>query len=125
LNEAAASLTSLQAKLDDATSYAERLAVSLHAKHYQQDAPNWKPLPDLYGILTQLDNMSTGFTRAEAAERNVQMAVEALRKIGGLDIGAPPFIETTEGYGSFAVMTARTTLDHIPKPPSQKEEDHE
>jgi hypothetical protein len=43
--------------------YATRLAVSLWEQHYKGDAPNWRPLPDLLGVLTQIDNMTTGLTR--------------------------------------------------------------
>jgi len=45
----------------EAGCYAERLAVTLWEKHYKHDAPHWKPLSgDLIGILTQIDNMTTG-----------------------------------------------------------------
>ncbi|WP_244103967.1 hypothetical protein [Burkholderia gladioli] len=44
--------------------YATQLAVSLHQQHYDVSAPNWKPLPDLMGVLTQIDNMTCGLTPA-------------------------------------------------------------
>lgn len=47
----------------DALGYATRLAESMWRKHYQQDAPNWQPFDDLMGVLTQIDNMTTGLTR--------------------------------------------------------------
>lgn len=43
--------------------YATRLATSVWEKYYKDDAPEWKPLPDLMGVLTQIDNMITGLTR--------------------------------------------------------------
>jgi hypothetical protein len=44
--------------------YAKRIAMSLHDQHYPEfDA--WKPLPDLAGILTQIDNMTSGLTRKD------------------------------------------------------------
>jgi hypothetical protein len=46
-----------------ATTYARELAVSLWEKHWKATAPNWKPLDDLYGILTQIDNMTCGMVR--------------------------------------------------------------
>lgn len=49
-----------------ATDYAKRLAVSLWDKHYREHAPNWKPLDDLYGILTQIDNMICGLKTGAA-----------------------------------------------------------
>jgi hypothetical protein len=50
--------------LEEATRYAERLAVAIHAKHYAGSAPQWKPLSgDLLGLLTQIDNMTAGMGR--------------------------------------------------------------
>jgi hypothetical protein len=34
-------------------------------KHYKDVAPDWKPLDDLIGVLTQIDNMTTGLKRAD------------------------------------------------------------
>jgi hypothetical protein len=57
------------AKSDDYYGYASRLAVALWEKHYKDIAPQWKPLDDLMGVLTQIDNMASGLTRlAQQAE---------------------------------------------------------
>lgn len=48
--------------------YAHRLATALWEKHYKADAPDWRPLPDLLGTLTQIDNMCSGLTRFPANE---------------------------------------------------------
>ena len=49
----------------EATGYAERLAVALWEKHYKQINLHWRPLSgDLIGILTQIDNMTVGLSRA-------------------------------------------------------------
>lgn len=48
----------------DCLGYATRLLVSLMEKHYPDRSPEWAPLPDLYGVLTQIDNLSTGLSRA-------------------------------------------------------------
>ena len=47
----------------DAYGYASRLAVALWEQHYKDVAPQWKPLDDLMGVLTQIDNMTSGLTR--------------------------------------------------------------
>lgn len=39
------------------------LAVALHAKHYADETPGWQPLDDAEGILSQIDNMTTGLCR--------------------------------------------------------------
>jgi hypothetical protein len=45
--------------------WAIELAVSLAKKHYPE-APHFQPLPDLLGVITQIDNMTTGLCRAPA-----------------------------------------------------------
>jgi hypothetical protein len=45
-----------------ARNYATTLAINLHAKHYPEET-QWKPLPDLLGVLTQIDNMTSGLVR--------------------------------------------------------------
>ena len=48
-----------------AVAYAERLARMLWQEHYAEDAPQWEPLAgDLLGLLSQIDNMASGLTRA-------------------------------------------------------------
>jgi hypothetical protein len=47
-------------------------------KHYPE-APQWEPLPDLIGLLTQIDNMTTGLVRAEAHAAELREAWEAGR----------------------------------------------
>ena len=53
----------------DAYGYAERLAEAIWQKHYKSTAPQWKPLDDLLGVLTQIDNMTAGLTTPPAAQR--------------------------------------------------------
>ena len=53
---------------DHSYSYAVRLASHLWSKHYSEDAPLWTPLSDLPGVLTQIDNMLTGLSRAQVAQ---------------------------------------------------------
>jgi hypothetical protein len=58
-------ITALKAALaqqaePDAYGYASRLAVAIWEKHYKDTAPQWKPLDDLMGVLTQIDNMTSG-----------------------------------------------------------------
>jgi hypothetical protein len=40
--------------------YAKHLAIAIWEKHYKVVAPDWRPLPDLMGVLTQIDNMAVG-----------------------------------------------------------------
>jgi len=59
----------MEAEARAAWSYATTLAVSMHRQHYAEDSPNWQPLTDLVGLLTQIDNMYAGLRNdLEAAE---------------------------------------------------------
>lgn len=55
----------LRNELSPAKGYAERLAKSLWEKHYRSESPDWKPLDNLMGVLTQIDNMVSDLTRKE------------------------------------------------------------
>lgn len=48
--------------------YAKQLAQSIHDRCYPE-SPQWEPLPDLMGVLTQIDNMSVGMDRKEEPKR--------------------------------------------------------
>ena len=61
----------------DAYGYAARLAVAIWEKHYKDTAPQWKPLDYLIGVLTQIDNMTSGLTR-QAQQEEPQTIDEAL-----------------------------------------------
>jgi hypothetical protein len=45
---------------EPAYSYAKQLSEAIWSKHYKDIAPHWKPLDDLIGVLTQIDNMTAG-----------------------------------------------------------------
>lgn len=60
--------------------YALRLATVMARKHWPEIG-GWKPLPDLMGLLTQIDNMVAGMVRRPApvpAAEDVREAAEAL-----------------------------------------------
>jgi len=58
---------------DSPYEYAARLATHVWEKHFKEDSPEFKLLPDVLGVLTQLDNMIAGMTR-----ENVKPAQEYL-----------------------------------------------
>lgn len=47
---------------EQARGYATRLATILAEKHWPENK-EWRPLPTLIGVLTQIDNMTTGLVR--------------------------------------------------------------
>ena len=50
----------LEAEFAKVKDYATTLATSMHRQHYTETAPNWQPLDDVLGLLTQIDNMYAG-----------------------------------------------------------------
>lgn len=63
---------------DDALKYATNLCVLLAEKHFDAN-PSWRPLPDLYGVISQIDNMTSALVRDNSAARaklNAQWADE-------------------------------------------------
>ena len=83
-------IAQLKQQLADAHGYATRLAISLHAK-YAPEVTQWKPLDDVLGVLTQIDNAVTGI---EADARVAQHAecVRLLRTCDGWE-DAADFLE--------------------------------
>ncbi|MBT9176617.1 MAG: hypothetical protein DDT20_00937 [Firmicutes bacterium] len=48
-----------------AIDYATKLAVNLHRRHYYPTAFDWEPLPDVLGLLTQIDHMTGALWRMD------------------------------------------------------------
>jgi hypothetical protein len=64
---------------ESARVYANQLTVSLHRKLYANET-QWQPLPDLYGLLSQIDNMMCGIEPAiKQAKR--EALLEAKRRL--------------------------------------------
>lgn len=70
-------IAALEAELAKVQDYATTLATSMHRQHYAEAAPNWQPLDDLMGLLTQIDNMYAGL-RNDLAD----LEVESKRLVG-------------------------------------------
>lgn len=60
LRQAAALIESQSAEIAQASDEVKQLIESIWRAEYRHSAPNWKPLPDLVGMVTQLDNMYAG-----------------------------------------------------------------
>ena len=68
----------IKALYAEATGYARSLAAAITHKHFPENT-EWKPLPDLIGILTQIDNATCGLVRAPAPLAQSTEEVEAIR----------------------------------------------
>jgi hypothetical protein len=64
------------------TEHAHRWATELArsiAKRCYPEASHWEPMPDLLGVITQIDNMTTGMVRATQPERPQEQAEPSIR----------------------------------------------
>ena len=52
--------------------YATSIALAIWRAHYAQTAPDWKPLDDLAGVLSQIDNMTSRLSRASQPAQSEQ-----------------------------------------------------
>ena len=82
LEQECAEVERLKAERDEALRYATNFLVSYVNKYFPHN-PEWRPLPELIGVLTQLDNASTITgelkARAEAAEKRLNGCRQWLR----------------------------------------------
>lgn len=62
----------------EAYGYAKRLAEFIWEKHYKKESPDWTPLPDVLGVLTQIDNMTCGLEKAKPEQEPKQEPVSHL-----------------------------------------------
>jgi hypothetical protein len=56
----------------EAYRYAKRLAEFIWAKHYKEESPDWTPLLDVLGVLTQIDNMTCGLELAKPEQASTE-----------------------------------------------------
>ena len=97
LRELAADVNQSLTTEPDCYGYASRLATGIWEKHYKADSPQWKPLDDTLGVLTQIDNMASGLTRtAEPMQESVacqyaqDVGMPEYRCVGKCQYAAPP-----------------------------------
>jgi hypothetical protein len=60
--ESDSSTQPIQGDISNEYRYAKEFATIVHARCYPE-SPQWQPLPDLFGLLTQIDNMFCGLER--------------------------------------------------------------
>jgi hypothetical protein len=82
VRRAGGDLEPLPAQNADAYGYAKRLLEVFVAENFPPN-PNWKPLPDLLGVLTQIDNASTIARDLRAQNAELVAERDAAREHGG------------------------------------------
>ena len=87
--EAADRIEALEAAQEEALGYATRLLEHFVAEHFPHN-PDWKPLPNLIGVLTQLDNASTIVRDYKARIEALEAALRKITEMPGTFIDARP-----------------------------------
>ena len=59
----------IESDLKDAIALARELAICLAATHYPDATPKFKPFENLTGLLSQIDNMTSGLVRNDRIEK--------------------------------------------------------
>jgi len=52
--------------------YAKDLATHIWREFYSKESPDWEPLDDLFGVLTQIDNMVSGLSWESGQQRLIE-----------------------------------------------------
>jgi len=107
----------------EADTYREALSLakSLWAQHYRETAPDWRPLEDLRGVLSQIDNMTTGLARKGSGW---EAGAEAMREKAANHARAqfddrprsPDSMDFVDGYDR-ATRDAEQRIRALPLPP--------
>jgi hypothetical protein len=97
----------------DILGYAQRLAVSLKEKFPADHAPDWKPLGDILGVLTQIDNITTGLVARTTATTTQDSVREALRNVRAAIMEADPAVLCCTLWMPNRISPAETVVDHI------------
>ena len=71
---------------DDALRYATNLARALWRDHYASTAPQWEPMSDLMGVLSQIDNMITGWPAAAKPSYDLSQLERVRESYRGLEV---------------------------------------
>lgn len=56
---------------DSALRYAKNLATTMWERDWKQESPNWQPLDDTVGVLTQIDNMVAGMEKRAKLDETI------------------------------------------------------
>lgn len=71
--------------------YARQLAVYIWERDFKESAPDWEPLPDMFGVLSQIDNMI-----ASKSDKLINSAADALAIIKSVEYDNPLSLENAE-----------------------------
>jgi len=61
--------------------YAKELASAIWREKYKDESPDWEPLPDLMGVLSQIDNMIAGMIGTEYDNERIPRLEAEIEKL--------------------------------------------
>lgn len=94
---------------------AQRLAKTLHAKHYDDDKPGWTVADSLDDVLAQIDNMTAGLCRySERDAATLRACIEAVEAVKPPS-GDGMYRASTNNYRNEMIGALQ---DMLPKPPA-------
>jgi hypothetical protein len=96
--QAADRIEELESERSKVMGHALALATTLHRNFYKTQAPNWEPLEDVVGVITQIDNMIIG-----VADRTEELEAKLAKAVGGLE----DMQKGLRSYASRALMMVR------------------
>lgn len=83
----------------DAHGYATRLAAAIQARHFPE-ITQWKPLPELAGVLTQIDNMTSGLVKRKRDPLSIPELLLMYDQCGGDWCKVARAVERAHGIGA-------------------------
>ena len=86
-------------QLSDVHGYATRLATAIHAKHFAE-VTQWNPLPNALGVLTQIDNMTSGLVMRERAPLSTKELLRMYDDCGSDWCKVARAVEAAHGIGA-------------------------
>lgn len=97
-----------RAELEHGKDELRRLMQVIWRQEYRNEAPDWQPLPDLVGMITQIDNMYAGVRqqRDEALHRITSARAEGRR--AGIEEAAKVCLEHDWGGKAYDAIRALT-----------------
>jgi hypothetical protein len=123
----------LESERSKAMGHALALATTLHRNFYKTQAPNWEPLEDVVGVITQIDNMIIGVAdRVEELSNCVAVLEAKLTQQGervqaavaaalteAADLAHGRLITETEGLGILVANRTKAAILALITPDAQ------
>jgi hypothetical protein len=88
---------------------ASNLAKSIYSQHYREGNEEWRVLPDLRGVISQISNMVAGMTRRGTVGHTAPIEDENDKRLGNVAGGKPERAVASSEHGAGSVAKAGKT----------------